>query len=83
MADTFYTPAVSRVYIAIGLSVRSSTRFGSISQTIQIIFCIQLLFKMRMNDTKFRFDPKSMMGLGGAQSQNYHSLYLKITTAYI
>jgi len=54
------------------------SHFGNMSLAagmILIIFCMQLLFRMRRGDIEFRFGPKAMKGfLSGVQ--NYHCLYL-------
>ena len=80
----FYTPASSKVCIAISLSVSPSVpHFGNISQmaqTISIIFCMQLLFRMRRDDTKFRFGLKTMKGFF---REGYGGLHLKMSIFFI
>ena len=73
----FYTPAKAECILlsvspSVRLSVSQSPCFGNNSQTartIPIIFCMQLLFRMRRDDTKFRLGLKSIKwffrGLGG------------------
>ena len=78
---SFYASAEAEcILLLVSPSVSQSLYFGIISQTTRMIsiffFYMQLLFRIRRVDTKFRFGPKTVTGssdgLGGAHSQNYY-----------
>ena len=84
----FYTLAVSGVLLSASPSISQAPNFGNISQTartISIIFCMQLLFRMKRDDIKYRFGSKTMNGFfrkifysNVFQSQTVHYFYLPL-----
>ena len=69
------------VYIV--YSICQPPHFVNISQTAQMIsifFCMQFLFRIRRDDTKFRFDPNNIKGFFSWGQRGSTS---KITITYI